>query len=112
MNSNDGVKSTDKMLSAGIPLDPIFTFDNYVVGENNRFAVEAAKLIADSRSTVYTPLFIYGNHGLGKTHLMHAIANEILELRPWTSIDYIPAEAMIDMQIYRHHLLMRRSAQG
>jgi chromosomal replication initiation ATPase DnaA len=96
MNSNDGVKSTDKMLSAGIPLDPIFTFDNYVVGENNRFAVEAAKLIADSRSTVYTPLFIYGNHGLGKTHLAQAIGNRITEKNPDTKVIYTRSIKFID----------------
>lgn len=63
----------------GIPLDPKLTFENFVVGKPNEFAYAAAQRIAESKDVAFNPLFLYGSVGLGKTHLMHAIAWRIKE---------------------------------
>jgi chromosomal replication initiator protein len=61
------------------PLDPRFTFDQFVVGKPNEFAYAAARRVAESDETIYNPLFLYGPVGHGKTHLMHSIAHTILK---------------------------------
>lgn len=58
-------------------LDPKYTFENFIVGNSNKFAQAAALDVAQNPGNIYNPLFIYGNSGLGKTHLMHAIGNYI-----------------------------------
>ncbi len=60
-------------------LNPKYTFENYVIGDSNRFAQTAAVAVAEQPGKVYNPLFIHGKSGLGKTHLMHAIGNYIVE---------------------------------
>ena len=63
-------------------LNPIYTFDTFVVGENNQFAYASSRAIASKLGTLYNPLLLYGGSGLGKTHLLHAIGNEVLEKHP------------------------------
>lgn len=60
-------------------LNPQYTFDNFVVGKSNKFARLSALAVAEKPGTMYNPLFLYGNSGLGKTHLMHAIGNYIVQ---------------------------------
>ena len=67
-------------------------FETFVVGNSNRFATAAAQAVANDPGNVYNPLFIYGNSGLGKTHLMHAIGNAILEARPDAKVKYVTSE--------------------
>jgi chromosomal replication initiator protein len=69
-----------------------FTFDSYVVGQSNRLAVAGARAVAAEPGTKYNPLFIYGASGLGKTHLLHSIAREILKKDPKFPLVYLSAQ--------------------
>lgn len=80
-------------------LNPKYTFESFVVGNNNRFANAAALAVAEAPATSYNPLFLYGGVGLGKTHLMHAIANEILVHNKNTSILYVTSEKFTNQLI-------------
>jgi len=73
-------------------LDPRYTFENFIVGKPNELAYAAARRVADSPTAVYNPLFLYGGVGLGKTHLMHAIAWHIRAKQPRRKVVYISAE--------------------
>lgn len=73
-------------------LDPRFTFDTFVVGKPNELAYAAAQRIAEASTVTYNPLFLYGGVGLGKTHLMHAIANQIRLRDPSRRVLYLSAE--------------------
>ncbi len=74
------------------PLDPRFTFENFVVGKPNELAHAAARRVADATSVTFNPLFLYGGVGLGKTHLMHAIAWQIRKNDPNRKVIYLSAE--------------------
>jgi len=80
----------------GILFDPSFRFDNFVAWANNQFAFSAAKAVAENPWNAYNPLFIYWNVGLGKTHLMQAIWNEIIQNNPDKVIIYLPATKLVD----------------
>lgn len=78
--------------SLSVPLNPQYTFDNFVVGKTNEFAYAAARKVAESRNISFNPLFLYSGVGLGKTHLMHAIAWHIKQQDPSRNIVYLSAE--------------------
>ncbi len=73
-------------------LNPNYTFDTFVVGNNNRFAQSASLAVAESPGEAYNPLYIYGGPGLGKTHLMHSIGHFILDQKPDTKVIYVTSE--------------------
>lgn len=73
-----------------------YTFENFVQGDGNQWAKAAALAVADNLGGIYNPLFIYGGPGLGKTHLLNAIGNEVLENTPDARIKYVPAETFIN----------------
>ena len=75
-----------------LPLEPRYTFDSFVVGKPNELACAAAQRVAESEDIPFNPLFIHGGVGLGKTHLMHAMAWRIRERTPWRRVAYISAE--------------------
>jgi chromosomal replication initiator protein len=80
----------------GLTLDARYTFDNFVVGKSNQLAYVAARRTAESDRVTYNPLFLYGPVGLGKTHLMHAIAWQIRERNPQRNVMYISAEKFMN----------------
>ncbi len=78
--------------SSGAVYNPLYTFENFVVGPSNRFAYSAALAAAQTPGKVYNPLFIYGPPGIGKTHLLYAIANGIRKDNPEANVIYINGE--------------------
>jgi chromosomal replication initiator protein len=76
-------------------LNPAYTFENFVVGKTNEFAYVAARKVAESRNVSFNPLFLYSGVGLGKTHLMHAIAWQIKKQDPTRNVVYISAEQFL-----------------
>ncbi|SVA13981.1 uncharacterized protein METZ01_LOCUS66835 [marine metagenome] len=88
IRSNQSSSSND----FGAPLDPRFTFDNFVVGKPNELAFAASQRVAESENVTFNPLFLYGGVGLGKTHLMHAIGWKIKEKSPDRKVIYLSAE--------------------
>lgn len=80
-------------------LNPTFTFDYYVEGKSNQLARAAARQVAENPGPAYNPLFIYGGVGLGKTHLMHAVGNQILQNNPQARIVYLHSERFVTHMI-------------
>ncbi len=85
------VRPVDEELP-GAPLDQRFTFDSFVVGKPNELAHAAARRVAEGGPVTFNPLFLYGGVGLGKTHLMHAIAHELQARQPELRVLYLSAE--------------------
>lgn len=83
---------TASIESFSSPLDPRFTFENYIVGKPNELAYAAARRVAENDAVSFNPLFLYGGVGLGKTHLMHAIAWAIRARNPSRKVIYLSAE--------------------
>ncbi len=73
-------------------LNPKYTFDNFVIGQSNRFAHAAAVAVAEAPAKAYNPLFIYGDSGLGKTHLLHAIGDYAMSLYSGIRVRYVSSE--------------------
>lgn len=97
INGSEKVRERVKSLKSSKPLSGYenglnekYTLDNFIVGSNNDLAVSAAKSIIDSPGTRYNPFFLYGGPGLGKTHLVQAIGNELLKRNPNLKILYTP----------------------
>lgn len=85
-------------------LDPRYTFENFIVGNSNKFAKATALAVAEQPGFMYNPLFIYGSSGLGKTHLMHAIGNYIVK-NSKKRVLYVTSEKFVDdfLNIYRQN---------
>lgn len=90
--SKPAIASKTKGDVPGAPIDDRFTFDSFVVGKPNELAHAAAKRVAEGGPVTFNPLFLYGGVGLGKTHLMHAIAHELETSRPDLNVVYLSAE--------------------
>ncbi|SEQ71423.1 chromosomal replication initiator protein DnaA [Thalassovita taeanensis] len=84
--------ATREEIVPGAPLDARFTFDSFVVGKPNELAHAAARRVGEGGPVTFNPLFLYGGVGLGKTHLMHAIAHELQMHRPDLNVVYLSAE--------------------
>ncbi|MCP4922836.1 MAG: chromosomal replication initiator protein DnaA [bacterium] len=84
--------SNAEAVFSGGHLDPRLTFDNFIVGKPNELAYAAARRVADASEVTFNPLFLYGGVGLGKTHLMHAIAWHIRQKHPERQVMYLSAE--------------------
>ncbi|QPZ38540.1 chromosomal replication initiator protein DnaA [Paramicrobacterium chengjingii] len=73
-------------------LNPKYSFDNFVIGQSNRFAHAAAVAVSEAPAKAYNPLFVYGDSGLGKTHLLHAIGHYAMNLYPGIRVRYVSSE--------------------
>jgi chromosomal replication initiator protein len=79
-----------------IDLNPAYTFEGFVIGESNRFAAAAALAVAEKPATSFNPLFIYGDAGLGKTHLLHAIGHYVRANYPGKYVRYVSTEHFLN----------------
>ena len=77
-------------------LNPKYTFETFIIGQNNEVAHAACKAVSNQPGTAYNPLFIYGGVGLGKTHLMHAIGNTVLKNSPNARVVYVSSEKFLN----------------
>ncbi|MCK9479309.1 MAG: chromosomal replication initiator protein DnaA [Firmicutes bacterium] len=90
-------KQKNANLKAGGLLNPKFTFETFIIGNNNEFACAAAfNITTGAVSDLYNPLLIYGGSGLGKTHLLHAVGNSILDQNPAANVLYVTAEKFMN----------------
>jgi chromosomal replication initiator protein len=78
------------------PFNPSFTFDRFVIGSSNQFAAAAAEAVAEGPGKTYNPLYLYGGSGLGKTHLLHSIANRLAETEPSLKVAYMTTEQFVN----------------
>ena len=97
-NTGDNTNQSKRSIAVNLTnthksgLNAKYTFNTFVVGSNNRFCHSAARAVAENPAHSYNPLFLYGGVGLGKTHIMHAIGHQALQLAPHLSVRYITCE--------------------
>ncbi len=106
LSQSNGISQTSKEKAPEKPLffqeaklDPRYTFDSFVVGASNREAYQASLMISRNPGNLYNPLLLHSQSGLGKTHLLQAIGNEIKTLRPMAKVLYISAADFVDEYI-------------
>ncbi len=92
LDSDDETLVLAELHSEGLTFEDFFTFDNFILGSTNRFALSAARAVAEKEEIVYNPLLLYGPSGVGKTHLMLAIKNRMKKLFPHKKIAYVRSE--------------------
>ena len=90
--TDEAVQETDPYAIDELYLNPNYTFESFVDGDENKFPLAACLAVADGYSKTYNPLFLYGSSGLGKTHLMHAIGNYVKKNNPKKKILYVSSE--------------------
>ncbi len=93
INQPEKIEINNIASSINQSLNPKYLFSNFIVGSSNQFAHAAAKAVAGNPAMAYNPLFIYGSVGLGKTHLLHAIGNEIVQKNRDARVRYLSAES-------------------
>ena len=94
--SPDDTTSSAPSHIATHPFNPGFTFDRFVIGSSNQFAAAAAEAVTERPGAAYNPLYIYGGSGLGKTHLLHAIANRLREPSSSAKVVYMTTEQFVN----------------
>lgn len=101
------------MVSSPTPsstLNPRYNFDNFIVGSSNDLAYTACQAVSENPGTKYNPLFIYGGVGLGKTHLIQAVGNRIVELRPRSRVLYVSSETFV--KEFLEHIRFKKTGFG
>ena len=94
-----GEEERERMDIPGSPINPKFTFESFVVGSSNEFIYAAAKAVAENPGDAYNPLFIYGGTGLGKTHILMAIANHLKVHNPALNVLYVTCEHFTNQMV-------------
>ena len=94
--TQDATSSPETTISTSPPLNPGFTFDRFVIGPSNQFASAAAEAVADRPGHAYNPLYLYGGSGLGKTHLLHAIAHRVAAADSRHKVVYMTTEQFVN----------------
>ncbi len=84
----------------GNRINPAFTFDTFVEGKSNQLAFAAARQVAENPGESYNPLFLYGAVGLGKTHLMHAVGNELMQRHHGAKVVYLHSERFVTNMVH------------
>ena len=97
---HDPTLSSAKAVKAEGHLNPIYTFENFVKGSSNQFALSTCIAVAAKPGQSYNPLFLCGGSGLGKTHLLHAVGNEVMRQNPQAVVAYITSERFMNEIIY------------